>query len=77
VTTPRAVRRAAQELGGRVAVKATGPGLLHKSDLGAVRLGLTAAGAERAASEMRSSLRAAGMPLKDFSSSEWRPPASS
>ncbi len=66
VTTPRAVRRAAQELGGRVAVKATGPGLLHKSDLGAVRLGLTAAGAERAAGEMRSSLTAAGVAPEGF-----------
>ena len=64
--TPRAVRRAAEELGGRVAVKATGPDLLHKSDLGAVRLGLTAAGAERAAREMRSSLDAAGVTLEGF-----------
>jgi acyl-CoA synthetase (NDP forming) len=44
---PRDVRRAAEELGGPVAVKATGTALLHKSDLGAVRLGLTAAGARR------------------------------
>ena len=64
--TPRDVRRAAEELGGRVAVKATGPGLLHKSDLGAVRLGLTAAGAERAAREMRSSLTAADVALGGF-----------
>ena len=54
--TPRGVRQAAEELDGPVAVKGTGPGLLHKSDLGAVRLGLTAAGAERAAREMRASL---------------------
>ena len=66
VTTPRDVRRAARELGGRVAVKATGPGLLHKSDLGAVRLDRTAAGAERAAREMRSSLRAAGAAPEGF-----------
>ena len=64
--TPRDERRAAEELGGRVAVKATGPALLHKSDLGAVRLGLTAAGAERAAREMRSSLNAAGVALGGF-----------
>ena len=41
--TPPDVRRAAEDLGGRVALKAIGPGLLHKSDLGAVRLDLTAA----------------------------------
>ena len=64
--TPRAVRRAAGELGGRVALKATGPELLHKSDLGAVRLGLTAAGAERAARELRSSLEAAGVCPEGF-----------
>jgi acyl-CoA synthetase (NDP forming) len=64
--TPRDVRRAAVELGGRVAVKATGPGLLHKSDLGAVRLGLTAAGAERAARDMRMTLRAAGVSPDGF-----------
>ena len=64
--TPSDVRRATEELGGRVAVKATGPGLLHKSDLGAVRLGLTAAGAARAAREMRSSLRAAGVAPEGF-----------
>jgi acyl-CoA synthetase (NDP forming) len=64
--TPPEVRLAANDLGGRVAVKATGPGLLHKSDLGAVRLGLTAAGAERAAREMHSSLTAGGVALEGF-----------
>ena len=39
--TPPDVRRAAEDLGGRVALKAIGPGLLHKSDVGAVRLDLT------------------------------------
>jgi acyl-CoA synthetase (NDP forming) len=65
-TTPPDVRQAAEDLGGRVAVKAIGPGLLHKSDLGAVRLGLTAAGAERAALEMRSSLATAGVAADGF-----------
>jgi acetyl coenzyme A synthetase (ADP forming)-like protein len=64
--TPADVRRAADDLGGRVAVKAIGPGLLHKSDLGAVRLGLTAAGAERAAREMHSSLTAVGVAPEGF-----------
>ena len=64
--TPHDVRRAAGELGGQVALKATGPDLLHKSDVGAVRLGLTAAGAERAAGEMQTSLKAAGMAHEGF-----------
>jgi acetate---CoA ligase (ADP-forming) len=64
--TPHDVRRAAEELGGPVAVKATGTDLLHKTDLGAVRLGLTAAGAERAAREMQASLKAAGVAPEGF-----------
>ena len=64
--TPSDVRLAAEELGGPVALKAIGPGLLHKSDLGAVRLDLTAAGAERAAVEMCSSLTAAGVAPEEF-----------
>ena len=64
--TPPDVRRAAEDLGGRVALKAIGPGLLHKSDMGAVRLDLTAAGAERAALEMGSSLTAAGLAPEGF-----------
>ena len=64
--TPPDVRRAAEDLGGRVALKAIGPGLLHKSDMGAVCLDLTAAGAERAALEMGSSLTAAGLTPEGF-----------
>ena len=64
--TPPDVRRAAEDLGGRVAIKAIGPGLLHKSDVGAVRLDLTAAGAERAALDMGSSLTAAGLTPEGF-----------
>ena len=64
--TPRGARQAAEELDGPVAVKGTGPGLLHKSDLGAVRLGLTAAGAERAAREMRASLTTASVAPEGF-----------
>ncbi len=41
VTDAESAGRAAAELGGRVAVKALGPTLVHKSDLGGVRLGLT------------------------------------
>ena len=72
--TPPDVRRAADDLGGHVAVKAIGPGLLHKSDLGAVRLGLTPAGAERAALEMRSSLTAAGVTPEGFLVQRMAPP---
>jgi len=72
--TPPEVRRAAEDLGNQVAVKAIGPGLLHKSDLGAVRLGLTAAGAERAALEMRSSLSAAGVDYEGFLVQRMAPP---
>ena len=64
--TPSDVRLAAEDLGGPVALKAIGPGLLHKSDVGAVRLDLTAAGAERAAVEMCSSLTAAGVAPEGF-----------
>jgi acetate---CoA ligase (ADP-forming) len=59
--TPAAVARSAAELGGDVVVKAIAPGLLHKSDVGGVRVGLrgsTAAG--RAAREIAASVREAG-----------------
>ena len=72
--TPPDVRRAAEDLGGRVALKAIGPGLLHKSDMGAVRLDLTAAGAERAALEMGSSLTAAGLTPEGFLVQRMAPP---
>ena len=59
--TAAAVARCATELGGAVAVKAIAPGLLHKSDVGAVRLGLRGgAAAGRAAREIAAAVRAAG-----------------
>ena len=64
--TPDEVRRVASEFGGRVALKATGPGLLHKSEHGAVRLDLTASGAERAAHEMSDLLQTAGITPDGF-----------
>ncbi len=58
-----AVAKAA-ELGGPVALKAIAPGLVHKSDVGGVRLGLDTADAIRAtAVEMASALAAAGRQL--------------
>jgi acetyl coenzyme A synthetase (ADP forming)-like protein len=55
----QAAGRAAAELGGPIALKAVAPGLVHKSDAGAVRLGLTGATAvARAAREMAAQLEA-------------------
>jgi acetyl coenzyme A synthetase (ADP forming)-like protein len=65
--TPHAAGRAAVELGGPVALKAVAAGLVHKSDAGAVRLGLTGrAAVVRAAREMAAQLEAAGSPLEGF-----------
>jgi acyl-CoA synthetase (NDP forming) len=59
--TPSEAGEAAGALGGAVVVKALVPGVLHKTDLGLVRLGLTgAARVRRAATEMRQHLRARG-----------------
>lgn len=59
--TPAAVARHAAALGGPVAVKAIAPGLVHKSDAGAVRLGIRgAAAAERAAREIAAAVRKVG-----------------
>jgi acyl-CoA synthetase (NDP forming) len=67
VKTRRDAGAAAAELGGPVAVKAIAPGLLHKSDVGAVRLGLTGRpAAERAASKIGAAVRAAGHRLEGF-----------
>jgi len=58
---------AAAELGGPVALKALVDGLVHRSDVGAVRLGLDS-GAEvrRAASEIRATVSASGHRLDGF-----------
>jgi acyl-CoA synthetase (NDP forming) len=54
---PEAAARAAAELGGAVALKAHGPQILHKSELGAVRTGLEgSAEVEHAATEMDEAL---------------------
>jgi acetyl coenzyme A synthetase (ADP forming)-like protein len=59
--TPAAVARAAAAISGHVAVKAIAPGLIHKSDVGAVRLGIRgSAAAGRAAREISASVRKAG-----------------
>jgi acetyl coenzyme A synthetase (ADP forming)-like protein len=67
VDTPGAAARAAQRLGGPVALKAVAPGLLHKTEAGAVRLGLGSRKAVlAAATEMAAALAAAGHPTIRF-----------
>jgi len=59
--SPRAAGREAGRLGSPVALKAIVPGLLHKSDAGAVRLDLIGESAvERAAAEMAATLEQSG-----------------
>lgn len=65
--TPAAAGRWATTLGGAVALKAIVPGMLHKSDAGAVRLGLVgAAQVARAARDLRARFADAGTPLDGF-----------
>jgi acyl-CoA synthetase (NDP forming) len=52
-----AAARAAMEMGGAVALKAIAPGLVHKTEAGAVRIGLTADQVRAAALEMQEGLR--------------------
>jgi acyl-CoA synthetase (NDP forming) len=60
VDSPETAARAADEIGGSVVVKGTGPGLLHKSDVGAVVVGLDSpAAAASAYRAMRERLGAA------------------
>jgi acyl-CoA synthetase (NDP forming) len=59
--TPAAVARWAAEVPGDVAVKAIAPGLLHKSDVGGVQIGIRGgAAAGRAAREIAAAVREAG-----------------
>jgi acetyl coenzyme A synthetase (ADP forming)-like protein len=60
VTTPAEAAEMAAELGGPVALKAIAPGLLHKTEAGAVRLGLEGEAVQRAAEEMAAAVAAAG-----------------
>ena len=66
-TSARAAGRAARKVGGPVAIKAIAPGLIHKSDAGAVQLGLTgAAPVERAARKVAAAVRAAGHTIDGY-----------
>jgi acetate---CoA ligase (ADP-forming) len=65
--SPEEAAAAAAELGGPVALKAVAPGLVHKTEAHAVRLGL--AGAEQvqtAATELAEAVAAAGYPVQGF-----------
>jgi acyl-CoA synthetase (NDP forming)/RimJ/RimL family protein N-acetyltransferase len=64
--SPRAVRDAALDLGGQVALHASGPGITDPKAAGVLRLGLSAAGAERAARVMRTALARAGQEVEGF-----------
>lgn len=67
VDDPVAAGHAAEELGGRVALKAAGPEIVHKTDLGAVRIGLKgAAEVSWAAVEMDDELSGAGVARRSF-----------
>jgi acyl-CoA synthetase (NDP forming) len=64
---PAAAAAAALELGGPVVLKAIAPGLVHKSDVGGVALGLDDADAVMAAAEqMRAQFAERGTPLDGF-----------
>ena len=65
--TPQEAASAAAELGGPVALKAVAPGLLHKTEAHAVRLGLDDPGAvATAAQAMAQAVAAAGHPVDRF-----------
>ncbi|MDO8188526.1 GNAT family N-acetyltransferase [Conexibacter sp. JD483] len=67
VASARAAGTAARELGGAVALKAIADGLVHRTDAGAVEIGLASPTAvERAASAMRKRLTAAGATVRGF-----------
>jgi acyl-CoA synthetase (NDP forming) len=65
--SPAAAARAAEELEGPVALKAVAPGLIHKSEAGAVRLGLaTPPQVEAVAREMAEAMEHSGTSVDRF-----------
>ncbi len=67
VASAAAAARAAAQLGGQVALKGIAPGVVHKAQAGAVRLGLTGPTAvRRAAADVARTLTAAGTPPHGF-----------
>jgi acyl-CoA synthetase (NDP forming) len=61
-TTPDEAASAAAELGGPVALKAIAPGLVHKTEAGAVRLGLAPGQVAEAAREVAAALEGVASP---------------
>jgi acetate---CoA ligase (ADP-forming) len=66
VETPEGASRAAREIGGRLAIKGVAPGLVHKSEVGAVRVGLEPGKVEDAATQMKQRLEAQGFKDVEF-----------
>jgi acetyl coenzyme A synthetase (ADP forming)-like protein len=67
IATPEEAGQVAAELGGQVALKAVAPGLLHKTEAGAVRLALAGGEeTEKAAEEMLKQLASAGLKADGF-----------
>jgi acetyl coenzyme A synthetase (ADP forming)-like protein len=65
--SPEEAAAAAAALGGPVALKAVAPGLVHKTEAGAVRLGLAGADQVRAAADdMVEAVAAQGYPVEEF-----------
>lgn len=65
--SPEEAAEAAQRIGGPVALKAFGPDILHKTEVGAVRLGLNGREeVETAAKEIAGRIEAAGLTLQGF-----------
>jgi acyl-CoA synthetase (NDP forming) len=65
--TPEGAAEAAATIGGKVALKAFGAGVIHKTDLGAVRLNLSSPGeVESAARQIRERVAASGAQVEGF-----------
>jgi len=74
-TTPEEAGELAETFGGEVALKAVAPDLVHKSEVGGVRLGLRGREAVRtAAEEMRARLQKSGILLRGFLVQPMAPP---
>src|SRR5206468_10875920 len=65
-STPNEAGAAAARIGRPVALKATGPDLVHKTDVGAVRLGVPPMDAGDEARAMAAAIRAAGREVTGF-----------
>lgn len=73
VATPEEAAKAAERLSGRVALKAVAPGLVHKTEAGAVELDLEPSQVEGAAREMVRELAEQGLSVEGFLVQEMAP----